>query len=165
MRDYVDQLKGSSAIAFADLTGLKVADSSAFRRKAEKEGVQVTLAKKTLLSRAAKDAGLSETIDWASFEAKAVTMLQTEGDQVAPAKLLAELIKEHETMQALGGLLDQKWMTANDITALAKLPSKDELIAKAVGSIAAPLSGMVNVLAGNLRNLVYVMNAIKEAKS
>ena len=164
VRVYTETLKVSSAVAFADLTGLNVTDSTAFRRKAEKEGVKVKLAKKTLLARAIKDSGLSE-IDQNAFGDKAVTMLLTEGDQVDPARLLAELIKEHEGMETIGGLLDLKWMTAEEVVSLSKLPSRDELIAKAVGSIAAPLTGLVGALHGNLRNLVYSLNAIKESKS
>jgi large subunit ribosomal protein L10 len=164
VRDYAERLKSASAVAFADLTGFKVAEASAFRRKAEAQGVKVRLAKKTLLKLAVKDAGLSD-VDWNSFQGSSVTMLLTDGDQVAPAKLLSDVLKEHEAMRALGGLLDAKWMNASEVSALAALPSKEVLIAKVVGSIAAPLSGMVNVLHGNLRGLVYALNAIKEAKS
>ena len=164
VRDYADHLKSSTAVAFADLTGLKVSEASSLRRKAEKEGVSVRLAKKTLLALAVKDAGLTE-VDWNAFKGGSVAMLLTEGDQVAPAKLLSEVLKEHEGMRALGGLLDRKWMSAAEVRALASLPSKEVLIAKVVGSIASPLSGMVNVLQGNLRNLVYALNEVKESKS
>ena len=54
---------------------------------------------------------------------------------------------------------------ADAIKQLATLPSREELLAKVVGSINAPVSGFVNVLSGNLRNLVYVLNSIKEAKA
>ncbi len=162
--DYAARLKSASAVAFADLTGLKVSESSSFRRKAEAQGVKVRLAKKTLLKIAAQDAGL-DGIDWNAFQGSSVTMLLTDGDQVAPAKLLSDVLKDHETMRALGGLLDQKWMAPADVKALAALPSKEVLIAKIVGSIAAPMSGMVNVLQGNLRNLVYALEAIKATKS
>lgn len=164
VQEFTDALKGSSAIAFADLTGLKVTDSSKFRREAEKEGVSLRMTKKTLLSRAIKESGLSD-IDESAFDNKAVTMLVTEGDQIAPSKLLAGLMKQHEGLEAVGGILDQKWMTGDDIKALAKLPSREELLAKAVGSMASPISGLVGALHGNLRNLVYSLNAIKESKS
>jgi large subunit ribosomal protein L10 len=162
--DYSARLKSASAVAFADLTGLKVSEASALRRKAEAQGVSVRLAKKTLLALAVKDAGLTD-VDWNAFQGASVTMLLTDGDQVAPAKLLSEVLKEHEAMRSLGGLLDLKWMTATDVKALAALPSKEVLIARVVGSIAAPMSGMVNVLQGNLRNLVYALEAIRAAKS
>lgn len=164
VREYAESLKGSSSVVFADLTGLKVNESSGFRRKAEDEGVSVRMAKKTLFSLALKKAGLSD-IDEAPFGNKSITMIMSSGDQVAPSKLLASLLKGHEGMAAIGGLLDGKWMAAEEVTAFAKLPSRDELIAKVVGSVGAPLSGLVGVLQGNIRNFVYTLNAIRESKS
>ena len=61
--------------------------------------------------------------------------------------------------------MDSKWVSAEDVIALSKLPSKDELIAQVVGSVRAPLSGLVGVMQGNLRGLVQTLNAIKEAKA
>ena len=57
---------------------------------------------------------------------------------------------------------ESKFIEAVSVLNLAKLPSRQELLAKAVGSIAAPLSGMVNVLQGNLRGLVQVLSQIKK---
>ena len=65
----------------------------------------------------------------------------------------------------LAGVLENKAMTQEEMVALAKLPGKDELLAKVVGSLKAPVSGLVNVLGGNLRALVYTLQAIKEQKS
>ena len=164
VRDYVQGLKGAKTIVFAELTGLKVADSTAFRRSSQEQEVSVRMAKKTLLRRAAKDAGLE--LDDAAISGKSVTMLLGLGDEVAPAKALAELKKTHEEgVTFLGGFLESKWMTAEQVTALSKLPSRDQLIAQVVGSVRAPLSGLVGVLQGNLRNLVYVLNAVKDSKA
>lgn len=164
VRDYAQGLKDAKAIVFAELIGLKVADSTAFRRSSQEQEVSVRMAKKTLLRRAAKDAGLE--LDDTALEGKSVTMLLGTGDEIAPAKSLAELKKAHEEgITVLGGFLESNWMNAEQITALAKLPSKDQLIAQVVGSVRAPLSGLVGVLQGNLRNLVQVLNAVKDSKS
>jgi large subunit ribosomal protein L10 len=56
-------------------------------------------------------------------------------------------------------------LSAKEVTALAQLPSKLELRGQLVGTLAAPMSGFVNVLAGNLRGLVYALNAIAESKA
>ena len=64
----------------------------------------------------------------------------------------------------LGGILENKFINATQVADLAKLPSKQELYAKIVGSINAPVSGFVNALAGNLKNLVYALSAIKDKK-
>ena len=68
-------------------------------------------------------------------------------------------------MKVLAGLLDGQLMSVEQVKALAKLPSKKELIGQLVGTLGAPISGFVNVLAGNLRGLVTVLGAIKDAKT
>lgn len=159
----VDGLRGAKSVVFADLTKLKVNDSSAFRRNAEKEAVGVTMAKKTLLRLALKEAGV-ESVDVKGLQGS-VSLLFGRGDEVAPAKVLETFRKDHENIKVLGGLLEAKWMSAEEVMALAKLPSKQELIARLVGTINGPLSGLVGALSGNIRNLAYALNAIKESRS
>jgi large subunit ribosomal protein L10 len=71
----------------------------------------------------------------------------------------------NERLDFLGGILEGKFIDAAQVKFLADLPSREELYAKLVGSINAPVSGFVNALAGNLRNLVGVLNAIQTKKS
>lgn len=156
-------LRKMKAAVFADLSGLKVLESVDLRRKSRKEDVGVRSAKKTLWKIALKEAGVAG-VDVKSLPGSA-SLLMGFGDEIAPAKVLETFRKDHEKVVVLGGLLESKWLSANEVKALAKLPSKQELIARVVGSIRAPLSGLVNVLQGNLRNLVYVVNAIKDKKS
>lgn len=162
VREVAQGLKDARSVVFADISSLKVADSSALRRRAEKDDVEVRTVKKTLFTIAAKEAGIE--VDAGSLHGS-VTLLMGRGDEIAPARLVAEVRKAHENVAALGGLLEASWMDAGQVAALAKLPSKDELIARVVGSVRAPLSGLVGVLQGNLRGLVYALNAIKDAKS
>ena len=68
-------------------------------------------------------------------------------------------------MKLLGGVLGQQVMNAAEVKALAKIPSKEQLLGQLVGTLNAPISGFVNVLAGNLRGLVNVLNAVKEQKA
>lgn len=163
VQSMVSGLKAAKAIVFADISSLKVNDTSAFRRASEKQSVDIQSSKKTLLKRALTEAGING-IDEASLTGSVSLLLGT-GDEIAPAKLIAGLKKDKEAVRIVGGILESKWIDAKQVADLAKLPSKQELIAKVVGSISAPLSGLVNVLQGNLRNLVYTVNAIKESKS
>lgn len=162
VQEVASGLKEAEAVVLADLSPLKVSDTTELRQKAKEQDVKVLGAKKTLLKLASEKTGVN--IDENALEGS-VMLLLGYGDQIIPAKLVADLRKEHKELNVQGGILNGSWMTGEEVLALAKLPSRDELIAKAVGSIGAPLSGFVNVLQGNLRNLVYALNAIKDAKS
>jgi large subunit ribosomal protein L10 len=85
-------------------------------------------------------------------------------DPVAPAKVLTENIKKLKKMSLKAGLVDGKVIDVEGIKALADLPSREELIAKMLGSMNAPISGLANVLSGTIRGLAVALNAIKEQK-
>ncbi len=79
-------------------------------------------------------------------------------------KLVKGFSKKHEDIEFQGGILEGQIIDIEELKKLADLPSREELLAKVVGSLNAPISGFVNVLAGNLRGLVNVLNAIKDNK-
>lgn len=145
-------------VVFANFFGLKVKNVDELRKKCREAGLYCAVAKKTLLSSALKDA------------AKEIKTLRGElliiagKDEVAPAKTAAEFGKKNEALKLLAGISQGRWADLAEIVALSKLPSKEELLAKLVGSLNAPISGFVNVLAGNLRGLVFALNAIKNNK-
>jgi large subunit ribosomal protein L10 len=85
-------------------------------------------------------------------------------DEVSGAKVIDIFSKTNENVKMLGGILGLQVMNADEVKALAKILSKEELLAKLVSTLNAPVSGFVNVLAGNLRGLVQVLNAVKEQK-
>ncbi len=159
LQNLIDKLDNMKSAVFVNFSGIPVKEIDGLRQDCKKEDVKYEVTKKTLLKKALAEKGLEAK----NFEGEVATVIGL-GDEVTPAKLIAEFAKGHENMQILGGILEGKLIEKDQVVALAKLPGRDELIAKAVGSIAAPLSGMVNVLQGNLRNLVYALNAIKESK-
>jgi large subunit ribosomal protein L10 len=77
---------------------------------------------------------------------------------------LAEFSKKKENLKILAGVLESKAIDADGVISLSKIPSREELLASVVGTIKAPISGFVNALSGNLRNLVQVLDQIKENK-
>ncbi|OGY47622.1 MAG: 50S ribosomal protein L10 [Candidatus Buchananbacteria bacterium RIFCSPHIGHO2_01_FULL_47_11b] len=163
VKDYSEKLTNALGLVFANFDGLSVKDVEALRKKCREQGIDYVVAKKTLMKRALAEAGI-EGIDPKQFE-KGVASVFSFDDEVAAAKVVGQFAKDHEALQPIGGLLEKKFIDSAMVMQLSKLPSKTELLAKVVGSIQAPVSGFVNVLAGNLRNLVYVINAIKESKS
>ena len=83
---------------------------------------------------------------------------------MAPAKLIAEFIKENRIMEIKGGLVEGKVINADAVKALANLPPREVLIAKMLGSMQSPITGLVNVLQGSIRNLVYALDAVRQQK-
>jgi len=86
------------------------------------------------------------------------------GYDVSPAKILFKFSKENETFQILGGMLGKRFLNSGEIIALAKMPSREVLLAQVTKATQAPLQRLVNVLQGNIRNLVVVLNKIKELR-
>ncbi|MDD5251013.1 MAG: 50S ribosomal protein L10 [Patescibacteria group bacterium] len=161
---YAKALADAKSVVFADLSALKVADSTELRRKSRAERVTVVAAKKTLLKRALKDAGLADVTDVKALPGS-VFMLLGEGDEVAPAKVLETFRKTNEKVAVLGGLLEAKWMSGTQVKALASLPSKEQLLGQLLGTLNAPINGFVRVLDGVPTGLVRVLNGIKDAKA
>jgi large subunit ribosomal protein L10 len=91
-------------------------------------------------------------------------MVVSKDDEVAPARILAEFAKANKNVRLLMGIMENRFITAAEVSSLATMPSKHELYGMLVGTMAAPVSGFVNVLAGNLRSLVYVLSAVAESK-
>lgn len=162
LKSFADKFKNGKSLIFVNFTGLKVKEIEELRRNCRNAGVDYAVVKKRLIGLALKDAGID--FDSKSLENSVAVAIGRE-DEVVPAKVVYEFAKGHDALKAVGGILEKNFIDKNQVEALAKLPSKDELLAKVVGSINAPVSGFVNVLAGNLRSLLYALNAVKEAKN
>jgi large subunit ribosomal protein L10 len=163
IKDLAEKIKKAKSVVFTNFDSLTVAESMDLRKKLKDEKGEYYVAKKTLLSLALNENGI-KGVDVKSFAGKIAAVFGYE-DEVAPASVIDKFRKGHEEkINFVGGLLDGKFMDAVTVGSLAKLPSKTELQAKVVGSLNAPLSGLVNTLVGNLRNLVYALKAIEETK-
>lgn len=149
-------------MVFASTTNVGIGEIDKLRSECRGAQVQYLVAKKSLITRALADAGQSD-VDVKGFTGTIAVALGM-GDEVSPAKLLARFAKDHETFAILGGVLEGRSIAVSEVKSLAALPSREELLAKMVGSMNAPISGFVNTLAGVLRNMVGVLNAIKDAK-
>jgi len=147
------------AAVFADYTGLSVVKMTELRKRLKSEDAEMKVVKKTLVGLALKNAKIENT------EIKKLpgqlALIFGYRDEISPAKLLYNFGKKDEHLKIIGGILGGNFLTSAKMVELAKLPTLEELLTKAVGSIAAPLSGMLNVLQGNLRGLVYILAQIK----
>jgi large subunit ribosomal protein L10 len=158
-----EKIARAKSIVFASYNGLGVKDNEELRLKLRQENDEYYVAKKTLFALAFKDKGIAG-LDIKKFVGQVAAVFGY-SDEVSPAKIVGQFKKDkQDKIEFIGGILENKYISEVEVAELAKLPSRKELYAKIVGSINAPVFGLVNALAGNLRNLVYVLKAVSEKK-
>ncbi len=154
-------MKNAKGVVLADFRGIKVAQDTKLRRKMREAGVDYTVIKLNMASIAAKEVGI-EGLD--NYLKGPLAMVSSANDPVAPAKLISEFIKDNRIMEIKGGLVEGKVINAEAVKALANLPPREVLLARLLGSMQSPITGFVNVLQGNIRNLVYALDAVRQQK-
>ncbi len=160
--ELVELLRSSSALAVADYRGLKVSEMQSVRRSLRASGVQLHVAKNRLLKIAAAEAGRGELNELLSGP---TALASSSGDETSLAKALQDALRPYSRVVALrGGLLGGVAVDAAAFQQLANLPSRDVLLGRLAGAMAAPIAGMAGALAGNLRNLVGVLSAVADQK-
>ena len=152
------KLKDAKGVVFASYTGLKVAEMEELRKELRKQNVTLDVAKKTLLRKALAEQNLKD-VD-VNIMDNGIAMVSGP-DEVYPAKIVNDFAKKHEVIKFFGGIMEGKFIDVEKVKTLAALSSKDELLAKMVSSMKAPISGLANVLVGNIRGLLNVLRAIK----
>lgn len=164
--DEVGSLLNSSRMTVvAAYQGTTVKAMQELRRSAKDNGTQVRVIKNRLVVKAFENNDTFKAADTSALTGQLVYAFNSE-DEVAPAQALAAFAKLNPTLAFVGAFAsDGTFIGADDVKALASLPSKDQLRGMLVGTIAAPLSGFVNVLSGNVRGVLNVLNARAEAIS
>lgn len=159
----VAQINDSKALVFADYKGVTMKDFDKIRKSLRESGSRWQILKKTILGIALRDAGIEA--DMAKLEGQVGVAFSS--DEVSAAKAFTQFIRENKgtTLSILGGVLESKMLSAEEVKALAKLPSRDEMRARLVGTLQAPIGGFVRTLSANLSGLVRVLDAVKEQKS
>lgn len=161
-----EQLESAKGVVLTSYKGLTVAQDTELRRELREAGVSYHVVKNTMLRIAAKEAGIEGIEE--HLEGTTAFAFSTE-DAVAPAKVICGFIKKNkledaEVLTVKVGMVEGKVIGVDEVKALAALPSREELIAKLLGSMNAPISNTVNVLQGVIRNAVYVLDAIRSQK-
>lgn len=159
----VAKVKESKALVFANFKGVNVKDLTGIRRTLRASGSSWQVLKKTLLDLALKEAGVK--MDVRALDGQIGVAFSS--DEVTAAKTLADFVKgkKDTTLSIQGGVLGIEEMSVDQVKALAKLPSQDELRGQLVGTLQAPIASFVRVLSGNLSGLVRVLKAVADAKA
>lgn len=164
-----EKLSRAKAVVFADYKGLSMKQLSDLRDKLSEVNGEFSITKNTLLKRALSAINLegparnapAPTSQMLAGAGGPTATLFAYDDEVSPIKILVKALKDATLGKVKGGFLGNAALDEARILQLATLPGKDELRAKTVGVLVAPLQGIVGVLNANLRNLVYALNQIK----
>lgn len=157
-----DKLERKKIVIFTDFHGLKVAGIQMLRRLMKKSDSEYRVAKKTLLDRALIQSGLGLKTKELKGE---IGVAFGYSDEVTPAKTLFKFSRKNETFKILGGILGNKILSSEEVITLAKLPGREVLIAKLLGTLQSPARNLVTILQGNIRNFITVLNKIQGLKS
>lgn len=152
-----EKLSRAKALVFTDYKGLNMKQLSNLRDKLREQNAEFSITKNTLLTKALPETKLEGP---ASRLGGPTAILFAYGDEISPIKILVKALKDTGLGKVKTGFLGRLPLDEAKILQLSSLPTKDELKAKIVGVLAAPLQGIVSILQGNLRNLVYALSEI-----
>jgi large subunit ribosomal protein L10 len=158
VKELNENIANQKAMVFVSVKGLKASELFDLRNQLKESDCLISVIKKTLLSIAFKENKIE--IDEESLAGQ-VALVFGFKDEITPAKISYQFSLKNENLEILGGFIENEFKTVEEIITLAKTPSKEELLARIIGSIKAPISGFANVLQGNIKGLVYVLTQIK----
>lgn len=144
--------------------GLTVAEISELRGQLRTEDASYRVSKNTLLRIAAANTPALKDVDPTIFTGPTALAISTT-DEVAPARVIFQYAKKHQALEIVGGITGEgQVLSAADVKALATLPTREQLLAQVVGTIAAPLTGLVGTLNASVAQIAYVLRAIEQVK-
>jgi len=159
---FYDRLQQAKSAVVTGYTGLTVEEVTQLRAQLFHAKVEYHVVKNNLARIAFNKHNITVLDDLLTGPTAIALAME---DAVAPARVLSKFAKDHDKLSIKGGWLDGQLITDKDIKALANLPSKEVLLAKMLGSMKSPISGIVQVLAGPARKLVYALDAVAKAKA
>ena len=160
--EVAEALENAEALFVSDYRGLTVAQLTALRGQLRQQGATLHVLKNTLAKIAADRSG-REVVKELLSGPTAVTFCGE--DPVAPAKTLSDFSRTNPSLVLRGGVLQGSVIDAEGVRRLAQLPPRDVVIAQVVGTMAAPLSGLVTVLQGTISGLVRALDQVAQQKA
>src|SRR3989344_567356 len=155
-------LSDSKLTVIAKYQGTPVKALQTLRKEARDGGTTVKVVKNRLVIKALSSSENLKDIDTAPLNGMLLYAFN-DTDDVAPAQVISNFAKTQPTLEFVGGISEGLFISADDVKTLANLPGKEQLRGQLVGIFAAPLSGFVGVLSGNVRGVLNVLNARVEA--
>lgn len=161
VKNLKERFSGATAIVLVDYKGINVEEVNQLRNRFREDKVDYLVQKNTLIKIALNELGISGLDQYLLGPTAVAVCLK---DEVAPARVLTKFLKEVMMDKAFpkfkAGYVAGHVLNAEQLKALAALPSRDELIAKVIGSAQAPISNLLGVTQGIIRKFVYAIDAI-----
>ena len=156
-----EKLSSAKIAILTEFQGLNVAEMTELRKLFREADVDYKVYKNTLTRLAAHQLGLSG-ID--EYLVGTTALAFSKDDLVASAKIVKDFSAKHQNFRVKVGILDQKLIASDDVTALANIPSREVLIAMILRGMQSPISALLRVLQGPIRDLAYVLKNLAEQK-
>lgn len=162
VKEVSELLSSSKMTVVAAYQGTPVKAMQTLRHNGRSNGTVLKVVKNRLVIQAMKQTDALKDTETSALTGMLLYAFNAD-DEAAPAQTLAAFAKTQPTIEFVGAFAsDGTFVSAEDVKAIASLPSKDQLRGMLVGTLAAPLSGFVNVMAGNVRGVLNVLNARSE---
>ena len=162
LNEVIERVKASDFCFILNYGGLTVTQLTALRKELLKMNARAMVVKNTYLARVAKELGWADVSSMLSGPTAVIT---GQGDVTEVAKVLVEFVKKNEKAAIKGASLEAAALSATDVEALSKLPSKNAMRGMLLGTLLAPATSLVRVLNAPLLNALYALKAYEEKKN
>jgi large subunit ribosomal protein L10 len=159
VEELAGEIRSSDAVFAVDYRGISVAQAADLRARLRESGTRFRIVKNSLTERAADEAGASALKDLLTGP---TALAFVTGDAALAAKALNDAARAMHTLEFKGGLMDGGALSAADVVAIARLPAREVLHAQLVGTIAAPITGLVRTLNALIAGLAIQLKAIAD---
>ncbi len=157
-----EKLGSAKAFYLTDFTGLNVKRMTQLRARLRQEGLEYLVVKNTLAERALAGLDLPDIAEF--FRGPTGVVLGT-GDPVAPARVIADFAKENDNRPAVkAGIVERRAVTAAEVERLARLPSRDQLLAELAGALEAPIAQLAFAMQAKLNEFAGLLEALRNER-
>jgi len=157
-----ERMQSALSVVLADFTGCSVEQMTILRENCRANAVDCRVVKNRLARIAADKSDMEVIKDHLKGPTALLFGLES---QVAAAKVVVDFQKENEQIEIKGGVLDGAYLAVDEVVALSKIPSMDELLAKMMASINSPASGLVGTINGVAGKLCRAIDAVAKQKA
>lgn len=157
-----EKIKNSKSVVFVNYKGLTVSEDTELRNEFRKVNVEYKVLKNTLVRKAFNEMGVTSFDE----DLNGPTAVAFGSDETGAAKVIVDAVKKYgDKLAVKSAYVDGSYIDVNGVKALAAMPSKEQLIAKMLGSMQSPVSKFAGVLSATLRSVVLALNAVAEKKA